>query len=216
MGAGASPGADSPDNSLHVDAREALIDAALELFARQGYDATTAEQIAATAGVSPAEFSDYFATPESVLMSIVDDMSHATAAALRKVGTVDYPERALLKASTVMVTAIAEGEGAVPLDRLLAMTQIVNATRNLHRKVSAARRRVIAPVLAERMGVDPKNRRLQHALTMWSAVAASTYAGVPALTEDYEPHADGRLPQRMVASLMQSYGEVMGDDPKKP
>jgi len=49
--------------------REALIDAALERFARDGYDATTADQIAEQAGVSPRTFFRYFPTKESVLFS---------------------------------------------------------------------------------------------------------------------------------------------------
>jgi AcrR family transcriptional regulator len=47
--------------------REALIDAALDLFAHQGYDATTTEQITERAGVSPRTFFRYFPTKESVV-----------------------------------------------------------------------------------------------------------------------------------------------------
>ncbi len=34
---------------------------------------------------------------------------------------------------------------------------------------------MITQALADWMGVDPKDRRLQRALTMWSAVTASAY-----------------------------------------
>ena len=47
--------------------REALIDAALELFARDGFDATHADRIAERAGVSPRTFFRYFPTKESVV-----------------------------------------------------------------------------------------------------------------------------------------------------
>jgi AcrR family transcriptional regulator len=44
-----------------------LRQAGLELFASQGYDATTTEQIAERAGVSPRTFFRYFPTKESVI-----------------------------------------------------------------------------------------------------------------------------------------------------
>ena len=47
--------------------REAILDAALELFAEQGYDDTTTEQVAERAGVSPRTFFRYFPTKESVV-----------------------------------------------------------------------------------------------------------------------------------------------------
>jgi AcrR family transcriptional regulator len=47
--------------------RQALQEAALKLFATQGYDTTTIDDIAALAGVSTRTFFRYFPTKESVL-----------------------------------------------------------------------------------------------------------------------------------------------------
>ena len=47
--------------------RDALTDAALELFARDGFDTTTAEAISGRAGLSPRTFFRYFPTKESVV-----------------------------------------------------------------------------------------------------------------------------------------------------
>jgi AcrR family transcriptional regulator len=197
------------------DCRERLIDATLELCARQGYDATTVEQVAAEAGVTPADFAQHFATTEAVLVTIVEAMAHATAAALADVEA-DVPlENALLTAGGVAVTAVVEGRGAVTLDRLMALATIVNATRNLPRRLSQVRKQVITRALADRMGVDPNDRRLQRAATMWSAVAASAYVTQEEMPDDYDPQQDAQLTERMIANLSERFGHVMGEDPKQ-
>ncbi|MBJ7336542.1 TetR/AcrR family transcriptional regulator [Mycolicibacterium sp.] len=59
---------DRSPRSEHADrTRNALLEAALNLFSANGYDDTTTDEIAASAGVSPRTYFRYFPTKESVL-----------------------------------------------------------------------------------------------------------------------------------------------------
>ena len=62
--------------------RAAIREHALRLFREQGYSATTIEQIAAAAEVSPATFFRYFPTKEDVVLQ--DDFDIVTLAALHE------------------------------------------------------------------------------------------------------------------------------------
>ncbi|MEP9392886.1 TetR family transcriptional regulator [Gordonia sp. VNQ95] len=65
--------------------RQAIRDAAMRLFATQGYAQTTVEQIAREAQVSHTTFFRYFASKEQVVISDgLDDERHAAAAAIPK------------------------------------------------------------------------------------------------------------------------------------
>ena len=68
-----------------IRTRAALIDAAMELCLKQGYEQTTVEQIAASADVSPRTFSRYFATKDAVFLTLLDDYAHAVAEELETV-----------------------------------------------------------------------------------------------------------------------------------
>ncbi len=66
--------------------REAIQREALRLIAEQGYEATTCEQIAAAAEVSPATLFRYFATKEDVVLQDVYDPLIAEAVRTRPAG----------------------------------------------------------------------------------------------------------------------------------
>ena len=55
------------------ETREAIHDAALELFARLGYHATSMRAIAAAARVQPAAIYHWYASKEAILVRLQDD-----------------------------------------------------------------------------------------------------------------------------------------------
>jgi AcrR family transcriptional regulator len=198
------------------DCRERLIDTTLDVCVRCGHEATTVEQIAAAADVTPADFSRYFATTDAAIMSVVDDLLHATAAALKDVEAETSPERALLTATTEAVRAIIDGRGVITRERLIAMAKVVTANSSLRKQASLARKRILSQALAVRMGVAAENRRVRQAITMWSAIAAGAYVGGRSMADHYDPRDDDRLIERMIAELAATFADVMGNDPSGP
>lgn len=71
----ASEGANGPSGLRErkkAQTREAIIDAALDLFERNGYEATTIEDIAGEANISPRTFFRYFDTKLEVILAESD------------------------------------------------------------------------------------------------------------------------------------------------
>jgi AcrR family transcriptional regulator len=195
------------------DCRERLIDATLSLCARCGYEATSVDQIAAAADISPLDFARYFASKDAVLLSIVEDLLQASVDALGDVEAAIDPERALLIATTKVVTRIIDGCGVITRDRMIAFAQVVIAHPYLRQQVSLARKRVLTAALADRLGVDEEDRRVHQAITRWSAIAAGAYLGADSMADHYDPRTDDQLLERMRAEISATFADVMGDNP---
>jgi AcrR family transcriptional regulator len=55
-------------------ARERVLDAAVELFAQQGYDGTSVSQVISRAGVAKGGFYHHFASKEALLYEVYGDL----------------------------------------------------------------------------------------------------------------------------------------------
>jgi AcrR family transcriptional regulator len=78
--------------------RQALIDAAVELFERHGYDKTTIADIAAAVDISPRTFFGYFASKEDLLFTDPDARVQTTLRAIQQRAPDEGPVEVLLKA----------------------------------------------------------------------------------------------------------------------
>jgi AcrR family transcriptional regulator len=112
--------------------REAILDGARRLFARQGFHSTTTREIAEEAGIATGTLFNYFATKEAILASlvnqafreslIVDEAKHAdtleealfslVALSLRKMKPFRKYLPALLTTSLSPLASDAEGDAA--------------------------------------------------------------------------------------------------------
>jgi AcrR family transcriptional regulator len=78
--------------------RKALVDAAIELFDRDGYEETTVADIAAAADVGTRTFFNYFGSKEELLFPERDARVQATIDAITERGAHDGPTDVLLRA----------------------------------------------------------------------------------------------------------------------
>ncbi|MEU8820193.1 TetR family transcriptional regulator [Actinoplanes sp. NPDC048796] len=78
--------------------RQALVEAAADLFERQGFEATTIAEVAAAAEIGTRTFFSYFPAKEELLFPESDLRVHAAVRAIAERGPGDGPAEVLLRA----------------------------------------------------------------------------------------------------------------------
>jgi AcrR family transcriptional regulator len=106
--------------------REALQEAAIERFSRQGFDGTTVEEIAEACEVSPRTFFRYFATKEDVLFADAAARRERLLAVIAE-RPVDEPAFGALRAAMRTLTADYRDDR----DALVTRSKIVAASPHL-------------------------------------------------------------------------------------
>ena len=132
--------------------RAAIREQALRLFREQGYDATTVEQIADAADVSPSTFFRYFPTKEDVVLQ--DDMELRWAAAVRAQPPQLSPLAALREAMHQAFSTLSAEDLAL-LRQSAELTLSVPAVRARSLEQLSLTIQVISEVMAERSGRAP-------------------------------------------------------------
>lgn len=151
--------------------RATLIDAAVELCLRQGYEQTTVDQIAAAADVSPRTFSRYFATKDAVVMTLVDDLVDAVNVELLTIARDVPPLEALRMAHVRVLLRAATGSvGRLNDERVVLMLRIINASPALKSAASELNNENPMSALADRMGVGLDDKRVTLVSALWSAI----------------------------------------------
>lgn len=138
--------------------REALIQAAFELFQAKGFDATTVEEIADAVDVSSRTFFRYFASKEDLPLTVQEEQVHAVLAAL-EARPPEEPVLTALRNATVSVARATEtGElGFDPAWFQCVMDMMSTSHAILARSLEHAQKKQadLTRVISARMGVDP-------------------------------------------------------------
>ena len=157
--------------------RATLIDAAIDLCERQGFEQTTVEQIAAIAEVSPRTFSRYFATKEAVCLALVDDAVDVAAVELARMPEDMNHLEALYRASVTMYRNTKNaGIGELTAPRLMSTLRIIMSSSTLRQATMEFRPHAVNIELARRMNVDLTDRGLQLVAAVWAAIIMTALA----------------------------------------
>ena len=127
--------------------RQALVDAAIELFERDGYEQTTIADIAASAEVGARTFFNYFASKEDLLFPESDARVQAALDAIAERDAAEAPTDVLLRA--LRSVGAVSGEMASPQAVLrLKLVRTVPAVRGRALQIQLDAQRQIARHLA--------------------------------------------------------------------
>lgn len=129
------------------EARLRTVDAALELFARDGFAAVTVDEICAAAGIAPRTFFRYFPAKEDVLFAPLDALAEE---ALRLVADAPAGDGAAILAGIFRRLAersVAEGGRVLQASRIVAGS---DALRLSPGALLTARERALAEALHDR------------------------------------------------------------------
>jgi mycofactocin system transcriptional regulator len=155
-----------------VAERRVVAEVALELFSRDGFDATTVEDIAAAAGISRRSFFRYFDSKNDVVWGDFDALLGEMDAWLAAVGD-DLPMLEVIADAVIRFNQLPPE--AVPAHRQrMALILQVPALQAHSTLRYAAWRDVVARFVAHRLEVSPSELvpQLVGHLTLGTAVAA--------------------------------------------
>jgi AcrR family transcriptional regulator len=157
--------------------RATLIDAAVELCERQGFERTTVDQIAAIADVSPRTFSRYFATKEAIAVALIDDAIDMAAVELARQPSHLGDFEALRRSYVAMYNGTKSAPpGALSADRMMCTVRIIMSSPTLRQAALEYRPHKVNAELAKRLGVDIQSRRLKLISATWGGIIMTALA----------------------------------------
>lgn len=128
---------------------------AVELFAARGFDAVSAEEIAAAADVSPRTFFRYFPVKEDVVFAHEATMRETLATGLGAAVSSPAPLLAILDLLRESLATLSE-LSSPRMGELVAREPALSARMEQH---ALAHQRLVCDRLAEAVGPDPERRR---------------------------------------------------------
>lgn len=182
--------------------QDALIEAAMGLFKRRGYDHTSVREITDAVQVSERTFFRYFASKEDLVLSFVRNGTASFAAALAARPPQEDP---LTAARHAFHASLREVSGAIgDLHSYLSVMRLIDSTPSLlaaYLSCVHEQDDEIIQLLARREGVDPATDRRPRVL-------AAVIGALVFLANRDSPSADA-LTSEALAAAFDAYADVL-------
>ncbi|MDR7381934.1 TetR/AcrR family transcriptional regulator [Promicromonospora iranensis] len=157
-----------------------ITDTALRLFAEQGFEATTVEQIATAAGISRRSFFHYFRSKEDVVLGDLEALGRRVRDALEARPESESAWDALREA---LKTLHAPGSGAVTALEIADMYADAPSLRAKHLEKHLRWQELFAPDIERRLGIAPGTTADPRARAVIAAALACLDTAVEAWRE---------------------------------
>jgi AcrR family transcriptional regulator len=180
--------------------RQALIDAAFDLFARKGFEATTVEEIAEAVEVSSRTFFRYFPTKEDVVLTVFEEQFALMVAAFEARPPDEPVLTALGNAAGAMLVTCEQGLDGIAPERFECAQQLAMDSPSLFARVlehASAKQEDMTRRIADRMGVDPGSDFRPH------LVASVAIFGIRAATDSWRKEHAEVSPADMVGATVE-------------
>ncbi|WP_232541751.1 TetR/AcrR family transcriptional regulator [Nocardia bovistercoris] len=150
--------------------RARIIEVALDLCEIKGFEATTVEQIAHGADVSPRTVNRYFDTKEDIVLGTLDAFGDAIACALAAQPRTDSDLRALCNAYLHMIERAASSDDDLSFRRFQQTQRIARTSPTVNARLleyGETKNTMITTVLAERTGKSPEALCVRLVVATW-------------------------------------------------
>jgi AcrR family transcriptional regulator len=189
--------------------RATLIDAAVELCERQGFERTTVDQIAAIADVSPRTFSRYFATKDAIAVALIDEAIDLVALELeRQPADISHLEAIRRSYVAMYNNTKATPAGGLSADRMMCTVRIIMTSPTLRQAALEYRPHAVNIALAKRIGVDVDSRTLRLISAAWAAILMTALADLADDDVDWEQLGIDDVVSRLEATFVEFTGLV--------
>jgi len=189
--------------------RATLVDAAVELCERQGFERTTVDQIAAIADVSPRTFSRYFATKDAIALALIDDAIDLAAVELAR-QPIDINHFEALRRSYVRMYNGTKSAppGALSAERMMCIVRIIMTSPALKQAALEYRPHAVNIELAKRLGVDLGDRRLKLVSGVWGTIIMTALGDLSEGGVDWEHVGIDDIVMRLEATFAEFMNEI--------